>query len=38
MVLLDAVKVDLARLFYRPLFVVLDVQGTEFYVGWENRL
>jgi hypothetical protein len=37
-VLLDAVKVGLACLFYCPFFIVLDVRGTEGYVGWENRL
>jgi hypothetical protein len=37
MVLLDAVKVDLACLFCCS-FVVLDVRGTEGYVSWENLL
>jgi hypothetical protein len=37
-VLLDAVKVYLARLFCRSFFVVLEAQGTEGYIGWENRL
>jgi hypothetical protein len=36
--LLDAVKVDLTRLFCCSFFVVLDVRGTEGYIGWENRL
>jgi hypothetical protein len=36
--LLDAVKVDLARFFCCPFVIVLDARGTECYVGWENRL
>jgi hypothetical protein len=38
MVLLDAVKVDLACLFCYSFFVVLDARGTEGYVSWENPL
>jgi hypothetical protein len=37
-VFLDAVKVELACLLCRPVFIVLDVWGTEGYIGWENRL
>jgi hypothetical protein len=37
-VFLDAVKVDLARLFYHPFFIVLDARGTEDYISWENHL
>jgi hypothetical protein len=36
--LFNTVKVDLVRFLSRPFLIVLDAQGTEGYVGLEDRL